>query len=524
MSANALRVITPLVLARHLLVGRRREPPPAVAGAAWTRRRCAPLPVRPGLRGRRPRGPRRSGETSGETPARARPAGRRYDGVRALSAPADAGRAARGGLKPRPPDRLRRSTTCRSASRRATSGAGVGAAARRRREPDRLRIREAGAPVGRRGRAGGSSGTARACAVDAARLAAGYLPILEHGVHRRPGHPLRAGVVRDANPADALARQLREGDRPYPGIGAVPAVRDRAAALREPAARPAGSVPRLRRGREVRRGLGALQGPAEAVAHGLRGVARSRPSLTRPFKLDRAFYEHARGGRRPGTGTGSWRRRRSSRSPTGGSMNAERNLLIQNLLHAWRYSLANAYERFSWEMIDVAEVLGEYGHAGVEREIVKESFHRRSLFPNRAAGVRMAGVGRLFRRTGDMRFVSRMTPALRILTRQAAGAARPQPERAARPRALRRGHVRPVYGLHDAGARLAGAARNRGRLAGAPGTRCSRPRRPRRPTGSRPPLAQRWPRRRPGSGTARCSSRCRCSTRRSSRTARSPTP
>src|SRR5205823_4656873 len=83
------------------------------------------------------------------------------------------------------------------------------------------------------------------------------------------------------------------------------------------------------------------------------------------------------------------------------------NLLIQNLLHTWRYSLANSYERFSWEMVDVAEVLGEYGFTGVERQIVKASFHRRSVFPNRAVGVRMAGVADYYRRTGDKRLVGR---------------------------------------------------------------------------------------------------------------------
>src|SRR5439155_13389812 len=157
------------------------------------------------------------------------------------------------------------------------------------------------------------------------------------------------------------------------------------------------------------------------------------------------------GGRR--SAAGYWTRRRAGGAtvevPGRRVMNAERNLLIQNLLHTWRYSLANSYERFSWEMVDVAEVLGEYGFTGVERQIVKASFHRRSVFPNRAVGVRMAGVADYYRRTGDKRFVDRMTPALRILLGKL------QLQLAESPNGLLERErygvdiARPVYGLHD---------------------------------------------------------------------------
>jgi len=181
----------------------------------------------------------------------------------------------------------------------------------------------------------------------------------------------------------------------------------------------------------------------------------SRPSLTRPFRLDRAFYDQARR-----SAAWYWNRRLVAGArvevPDRRVMNAERNLLIQNLLHTWRYSLANAYERFSWEMIDVAEVLGEYGYTGAERQIVKESFHRRSLFPNRAAGVRMAGVADYYRRTGDRRFVDRMTPALRILL----GKLQAQLVRSPNGLLDRERYgvdvSRPVYGLHDQALALQG--------------------------------------------------------------------
>ena len=181
----------------------------------------------------------------------------------------------------------------------------------------------------------------------------------------------------------------------------------------------------------------------------------SRPALTGFFRLDRRTYNRARR-----SAAAYWNRRLAAGAklqvPDRRVMHAERNLLIQNLLHTWRYSLANAYERFSWEMVDVAEVLGEYGFTGAEREIVKESFHRRSVFPNRAVGVRMAGVADYYRRTGDARFVSRMTPALRILL------GRLEMQLAESPNGLLERErygvdvSRPVYGLHDQALALQG--------------------------------------------------------------------
>jgi hypothetical protein len=181
----------------------------------------------------------------------------------------------------------------------------------------------------------------------------------------------------------------------------------------------------------------------------------SRPSLTRPFRLDRAFYGAARR-----SAAWYWNRRLAAGArvevPDRHVLNAERNLLIQNLLHTWRYSLANAYERFSWEMIDDAEVLGEYGFTGVERQIVKESFHRRSVFPNRAAGVRMAGVADYYRRTGDRRFVDRMTPALRILLGKLQAQLVHSPNGLLDRERYGVDVSRPVYGLHDQALTLQG--------------------------------------------------------------------
>ncbi|HKD34308.1 MAG TPA: hypothetical protein VKB73_12720 [Gaiellaceae bacterium] len=181
----------------------------------------------------------------------------------------------------------------------------------------------------------------------------------------------------------------------------------------------------------------------------------ARPSLTKEFRLDGREYLRARR-----SVAGYWNPQLAAGArlqvPDLHVMNAERNLLIQNLLHAWRYSVGNAYERWSWEMVDVAEVLGEYGFTGVEREIVLQAMHRGSLFPNRAAGVRMAGVADYYRRTGDVRFVDRVTPSLQALL------GRFQEELLESPNGLlprERYGVdisTLVYGLHDQALALAG--------------------------------------------------------------------
>jgi hypothetical protein len=130
----------------------------------------------------------------------------------------------------------------------------------------------------------------------------------------------------------------------------------------------------------------------------------SKPSMTKPFRLDRASYTRARRSL-----ARYWTRRLASAAlltvPDRMVMNAERNLLIQDVTHSWRYSLGNPYERFSWELMDVAQVMGAYGFTSVERAIVAKSFHRGSWFPNRADGERMIGAADYFRRTGDARFV-----------------------------------------------------------------------------------------------------------------------
>jgi hypothetical protein len=137
-----------------------------------------------------------------------------------------------------------------------------------------------------------------------------------------------------------------------------------------------------------------------------------RPVRPQPFQLRGVTYKRARR-----AVSRYWARRVASgatfRVPERRVMNAERNLLIQNMLMSWRYSLGNSYERFSWELVDVAEVMGDYGFRGIERAILGAALHSRSYFPNRAAGERMAGVVHFYRRFRDRRYINRVTPVFR---------------------------------------------------------------------------------------------------------------
>jgi hypothetical protein len=138
----------------------------------------------------------------------------------------------------------------------------------------------------------------------------------------------------------------------------------------------------------------------------------NRGAQVRPFRLDRAAYEKARA-----SVESFWNARLAAGAqivvPEQRVDDAERNLLIQNLELSWRYSLGNPYERFSWELPDVAEVMGAYGYKGVERSIMAASLRAATVFPNRAAGERMVGSADYFRRYGDTAFVDRVTPRFR---------------------------------------------------------------------------------------------------------------
>jgi len=138
-----------------------------------------------------------------------------------------------------------------------------------------------------------------------------------------------------------------------------------------------------------------------------------RPELARRVTFGRKAYERARQ-----SVLAYWARRLSAAGelvvPEQRVYDAERSLLIQNMLMSWRYSLGNSYERFSWEMVDVAEVMGAYGYRGIERAILEAALQAPTYFPNRSSGERMAGSADYFRRYGDRDYVEQVTPRFRL--------------------------------------------------------------------------------------------------------------
>ncbi len=95
-------------------------------------------------------------------------------------------------------------------------------------------------------------------------------------------------------------------------------------------------------------------------------------------------------------------------------LDAERSLLLQNLLLTWRYSMGNAYETFEYpESLETAGVMGEYGFAAVDRTIVEESPAREPrLYPEWEAAMRLLEAGRYFALSGDVDFLAAATPSL----------------------------------------------------------------------------------------------------------------
>ena len=79
-------------------------------------------------------------------------------------------------------------------------------------------------------------------------------------------------------------------------------------------------------------------------------------------------------------------------------MNAERALLIQQLVQSWRYSVGNPYEELSFaEALDTAQVMADYGYPTTADGILRVALDR---LPNRFSSWRagellLAAVGQL---------------------------------------------------------------------------------------------------------------------------------
>jgi hypothetical protein len=138
------------------------------------------------------------------------------------------------------------------------------------------------------------------------------------------------------------------------------------------------------------------------------------PAPAQPIALDRDAYERAKG-----VLSEYWNRRLAEAMtievPERRVLDAQRSLLIQNLALAWRYSVGNPYQQFSFpEGIDVAQVLSAYGFSEVARAILVESLSTPlTRYPNWKMGQKLVGSAlhhRLFR---DRSYIDRAGPILR---------------------------------------------------------------------------------------------------------------
>src|SRR5207245_7793329 len=102
----------------------------------------------------------------------------------------------------------------------------------------------------------------------------------------------------------------------------------------------------------------------------------NRPAAANRLKLDQKTYDGALD-----VVTRFWEARLEGSTqfdvPDERAMDAQRSLLVQQLVLAWRYSVGNAYEELSFaEALDVAEVLAEYGFDDVARAILRYTRER----------------------------------------------------------------------------------------------------------------------------------------------------
>jgi hypothetical protein len=133
-----------------------------------------------------------------------------------------------------------------------------------------------------------------------------------------------------------------------------------------------------------------------------------------PRAVDEAAYEAARR-----STVAYWERRLEEGTilevPERRVMDAERNLLVQDLGLTWRYSVGNPYEQFSFpEGPEVAQVMAEYGFGDVAQAILRTSLTRRPKpYPNWKMGSKLLATAVYYRLERDRAYVARVTPILR---------------------------------------------------------------------------------------------------------------
>jgi len=152
-------------------------------------------------------------------------------------------------------------------------------------------------------------------------------------------------------------------------------------------------------------------------AHEARTIYFARfvtPSSSAELTLDEATYEAARQ-----SVVAYWQQRLSEGTefvvPEQRVLEAERGLLVQNLLMTWRYSLGNDYEEYSFpESVDTAEVMGEYGFEAVERAMLRAAFMRPlAIYPNLEISEKLLGLGLHYERFADRALVDEAGPLFR---------------------------------------------------------------------------------------------------------------
>ena len=208
-----------------------------------------------------------------------------------------------------------------------------------------------------------------------ARLAQGWLPVLETGYENAAGAHLHQESFAAPGPGGGLASYLR--------LDA-----DRATRLRVTTAAGATAVT----GRTLY----------------LRWAGRGRAERIAP-----AAYESARA-----DVIGFWNQELAGGAsvsvPEPRVENALEALLVQDLVLTWRYSVGNPYEEFSFpESVDVSQVLGEYGFADVAKSILRTSFTRAPVpYPNWKKGERLVASAEEVQLNDDASFLAAATPVL----------------------------------------------------------------------------------------------------------------
>jgi hypothetical protein len=146
------------------------------------------------------------------------------------------------------------------------------------------------------------------------------------------------------------------------------------------------------------------------------------PPLLHPIVIDERSYDRARAGV-----VAYWERRLDEGAqiavPDPHAQDAERALLIDQLVQGWHYSLGNPYEQLSFvEALDTAQVMGEYGYPADAQAIMRAALARLpGQFTGWRAGAVLLANAVYYDLYRDRSWVSSQTPALARALQSLAG-------------------------------------------------------------------------------------------------------